>query len=107
MFDKGALAEIAFEFFDDNYCGEKWLESMTSFDILKDDHGDYYCVAANNCGVVYYEQIDAIRVIYHDYEVRFCEDESYYHVNFLDGGGEYSKEEYTLWEAIADAEEKY
>lgn len=48
-----------------------------------------------------------MRIIYDDYDVRFCEDESYFYIDFLDGGGEYSKEEYTLAEAIADAASSY
>lgn len=101
------LSRIAFEYFDDKYCGEEWLDQMTSFDTLKDERGDYFCFAANDRGVAYYEQIDKLRIIYNDYDVRFCEDESYFYIDFLDGGGEYSKEEYTLAEAIAAAAAEY
>ena len=65
------LSRIAFEYFDDKYCGEEWLDQMTSFDTLKDERGDYFCFAANDRGVAYYEQIDKLRIIYNDYDVRF------------------------------------
>ena len=72
------------------------------YDIKKTENGDYYYVAGDQTGVVYYEPIGAIKVIFEDYELRFNEDSDYYYVQLQATEGEYRKEDWTLENAILD-----
>ena len=72
------------------------------YDIKKTEDGDYYYLAGDQTGIVYCEQVEAIKVIFEDYELRFNEDSEYYYIQLLDKDGEYNKEDWTLENAILD-----
>ena len=74
------------------------------FDIKKDANGDYYFIAGDQSGIVYFGKIDRVKVIFHDYEVWFNEDEDYYYIIFQGKSDEYSKKDWTLEDAIFDME---
>ena len=62
----------------------------------------YYAILILKYFIVYYEQIETIKVIFEDYELRFNEDSEYYYIQLHDKDGEYSKEDWTLEDAILD-----
>ena len=63
---------------------------------------DYYYLAGDQNGIVYCEQVETIKVIFEDYELRFNEDSEYYYIQLQDKDGEYRKEDWTLENAILD-----
>ena len=114
-FPKESLEQVVRDYLDDNwgngYDTENtvafWLNDENKnhwFDIKKDDNGDYYYIAGDQTGIVYFEQIAKIKVIYDDYEVWFNEDSDFYYIMFLDKDGEYNKRDWTLENAIQDME---
>ena len=64
------------------------------------ENGDYYYIAGDQTGIIYYEQVEIIKVIFEDYELRFNEDSEYYYIQLQDKDGAYSKEDWTLENAI-------
>lgn len=115
LFSKESLTQVVRDYLDDNW-GDgydtegtvaRWLNDESKnhwFDIKKAANGDYYYVAGDQSGIVYYEEIAYIRVIFDDYEVRFNEDSDYYYITFLNKDGEYDKKDWTLETAILDME---
>lgn len=113
LFPKGFFSQVAFDYLDDNWGNgydmedtvARWINDEDKehwYDIKKTENGDYYYVAGDQTGVVYYEQIGSIKVVFEDYDLRFNEDNDYYYIQFQDKDGEYSKENYTLESAILD-----
>mgnify|MGYP001599579718 CR=1 FL=1 len=116
LFPSGSFSEAVYDYLYEHWgdChdmdGEvaQWMNHSDSswFDVLKDERGDYYYVAGDKSGIVYYGKVDAIRIIYDDYEVWFNEDDIRYYIDFLDKGGEYEKDEWTLEDALIEAEKR-
>lgn len=117
LFLSGSFSDVVYDYFYDNWgegydvdCEEaKWMRDNSEtlwFDIQKDVNGDYYYVAGDNSGIVYYEQVYLVIAIYEDYEIRFNEDDNYYYIRFLNKNGEYAKEDWTLEESILDMKKK-
>lgn len=115
LFPKGFFSEVVRNYLDDNWGNgydmedtvAKWLNDEDKehwFDIKKVENGDYYYVAGDQTGVVYFEQIYAIKLIYNDYEVRINEDSDYYYISFQDQAEQYDKNDWTLENAILDME---
>lgn len=115
LFPKGFFSEVVRNYLDDNWGNgydmedtvAKWLNDEDKehwFDIKKVENGDYYYVAGDQTGVVYFEQIYAIKLIYDDYEVRINEDSDYYYISFQDQAEQYDKKDWTLENAILDME---
>lgn len=113
LFPKGFFSQVAFDYLDDNWGNGYDMEDTVAnwindedkehwYDIKKTEDGDYYYVAGDQTGVVYYGQIDTIKVVFEDYDLRFNEDDDYYYIQFQDKDGEYSKADYTLESAILD-----
>ena len=114
-FSEERLAEVVGDYLyyvcDDGGDTEGALASWVSdksrkhwFGIKKDADSDYYFVAGDQSGIVYFGKIDRIKVIFDEYEVWFNEDEDYYYINFQNELGEYSKKDWTLEDAILDME---
>lgn len=115
LFPKGFFSEVVRNYLDDNWGNgydmedtvARWLNDEDKehwFDIKKVENGDYYYVAGDQTGVVYFEQIYAIKLIYNDYEVRINEDSDYYYISFQDQAEQYDKNDWTLENAILDME---
>lgn len=113
LFSEGFFSQVAFDYLDDNWGNgydmedtvARWINDEDKehwYDIKKTEDGDYFYVAGDQTGVVYYENIGAIKVIFEDYELIFNEDSDYYYVQLQDKEGEYSKKEWTLGNAILD-----
>ena len=113
LFPQGFYSKVAFDYLDDNWGNGYDIEDTVArwindediehwYDIKKAEDGDYYVVAGDRTGVVYFENIEAVKVIFEDYELRFNEDSDYYYVNLLGTEGEYRKEDWTLENAILD-----
>lgn len=113
LFPEGFFSQVAFDYLDDNWGNgydmedtvARWINDEDKehwYDIKKTENGDYYYVAGDQTGVVYYEPIGAIKVIFEDYELRFNEDSDYYYVQLQATEGEYRKEDWTLENAILD-----
>lgn len=113
LFSEGFFSQVVFDYLDDNWgnCYDmedtvaRWINDEDKehwYDIKKTENGDYYYVAGDDNGVVYYESVKAIKVIFEGYELRFNEDSDYYYVQLQDKEGEYSKEDWTLENAILD-----
>lgn len=113
LFPEGFFSQVAFDYLDDNWGNgydmedtvARWINDKDKnhwYDIKKTEDGDYYCVGGDQTGVVYYEQIETIKVIFEDYELRFNEDSEYYYIELLNKGGDYKKEDWTLEDAILD-----
>ncbi len=114
-FPEESLTQVVRDYLDDNWGNgydtedtvASWLNDESKnhwFDIKKDVNGDYFYVAGDQSGIVYFEQVDRIKVIFDDYEVWFNEDSDYYYITFLDKDGEYDKKDWTLEDAILDME---
>lgn len=114
-FTEESLTQVIGEYFDDNWGNgydtedavARWLNDDSKkhwFDIAKVRNGDYYYLVGDQSGIVYYEKIYRIKVIFDDYVVWFNEDEDYYYINFDVKDGEYDKKEWTLEDAIYDME---
>ena len=87
------------------YAVDYWLYNDNKnqwFDIKKDVNGNYYFVAGDETGIVYFGYIDRVATIFDDYEVGFNEDEAYYYIDFQNKSGEYYKEKWSLENAILD-----
>lgn len=113
LFPQGFFSQVAFDYLDDNWGNGYDMEDTVArwindediehwYDIKKTENGDYYYVAGDQTGVVYYEQVDTIKVLFEDYELRFNEDGDYYYIQLQDKEGEYSKKNWTLEDAILD-----
>lgn len=113
LFSEGFFSQVVFDYLDDNWGNgydmedtvARWINDEDKehwYDIKKTENGDYYYVAGDDNGVVYYESVEAIKVIFEGYELRFNEDSDYYYVQLQDKEGEYSKEDWTLENAILD-----
>lgn len=113
LFPEGFFSQVVSDYLDDHWGNgydmedtvARWIndEDMEHwYDIKKVENGDYYYLAGDQTGIVYYEQVGTIKVIFEDYELRFNEDGEYYYIQLLDKGGEYSKEDWTLENAILD-----
>lgn len=113
LFSEESLTQVVRDYLDDNWGNgydtedtvARWLNDESKnhwFDIKKDADGDYYYVAGDQSGIVYYEQVYKIRVIFDDYAVWFNEDSDYYYITFLTKDGEYDKKDWTLETAILD-----
>ena len=113
LFPQGFFYQVAFDYLDDNWGNGYDMEDTVArwindediehwYDIKKAEDGDYYVVAGDRTGVVYFEHIEAVKVIFEDYELRFNEDSEYYYVQLQNKEGEYSKEDWTLENAILD-----
>lgn len=113
LFSEGFFSQVVFDYLDDNWGNgydmedtvARWINDEDKehwYDIKKTENGDYYYVAGDRTGVVYYESVGAIKVIFEGYELRFNEDSDYYYVQLQDKEGEYSKEDWTLENAILD-----
>lgn len=84
LFPKGFFSQVAFDYLDDvwgnGYDMEgtvaRWINDEDKehwYDIKKVENGDYYYLAGDQTGIVYYEQVETIKVIFEDYELRFNE----------------------------------
>lgn len=113
LFPEGFFSQVVFDYLDDNWGNgydkedtvARWINDEDKehwYDIKKIENGDYYYVAGDQTGVVYFEKIDVIKVIFEDYELRFNEDSEYYYIELLNKGGDYKKEDWTLEDAILD-----
>ena len=113
LFPEGFFSQVVFDYLDDNWGNgydkedtvARWINDEDKehwYDIKKTEDGDYYYLAGDQTGIVYYAQIETIKVIFEDYELRFNEDSEYYYIQLLDKDGEYSKEDWTLEDAILD-----
>ena len=113
LFPEGFFSQVAFDYLDNNWGNGYDMEDIVArwindedrehwYDIKKTEDGDYYYLAGDQTGVVYYGQIETIKVIFEDYELRFNEDSEYYYIQLQDKDGEYSKEDWTLENAILD-----
>ena len=113
LFPEGFFSQVVSDYLDDvwgnGYDMEdsvaRWINDEDKehwYDIKKAENGDYYYLAGDQTGIVYYEQVETIKVIFEDYELRFNEDGEYYYIQLLDKGGDYSKEDWTLENAILD-----
>lgn len=113
LFPEGFFSQVAFDYLDNNWGNGHDMEDTVArwindedrehwYDIKKTEDGDYYYLAGDQTGIVYYGQIETIKVIFEDYELRFNEDSEYYYIQLLDKDGEYSKEDWTLENAILD-----
>lgn len=113
LFPQDFFSQVAFDYLDDNWGNgydmegtvARWINDEDKehwCDIKKTENGDYYYVAGDQTGVVYYEQIEVIKVIFEDCDLRFNEDSDYYYITLLDKEGEYSKADWTLETAILD-----
>lgn len=113
LFPQGFFSSVAFDYLDDNWGNgydmedtvARWINDEDKehwYDIKKTEDGYYFVVAGDQIGVVYFENIEAIEVIFEDYELRFNEDSDYYYVQLQTQDGEYSKKEWTLENAILD-----
>lgn len=118
LFPEGFFSQVAFDYLDDNWGNgydtedtvARWINDEDKnhwYNIKKTENGDYYCVAGDQTGVVYFEKIEAVKVIFEDYRLRFNEDSDYYYVQFQDKEGEYSKEDWILENAILDMKHRY
>lgn len=113
LFPEGFFSQVVSDYLDyvwgNGYDMEdsvaRWINDEDKehwYDIKKAENGDYYYLACDQTGIVYYEQVETIKVIFEDYELRLNEDGEYYYIQLLDKGGEYSKEDWTLENAILD-----
>lgn len=113
LFPEGFFSQVASDYLDDHwgngydmeYTVARWINDEDKehwYDIKKTEDGDYYYIAGDQTGIVYYEQVGTIEVIFEDYELRFNEDSEYYYIQLQDKDGEYSKEDWTLEDAILD-----
>lgn len=113
LFPEGFFSQVASDYLDDNWGNgydmedtvARWINDENKehwYDIKKVENGDYYYIAGDQTGIIYYEQVGTIKVIFEDYELRFNEDSEYYYIQLLDKDGEYSKEDWTLENAILD-----
>ena len=113
LFPEGFFSQVVSDYLDDvlgnGYDMEdsvaRWINDEDKehwYDIKKAEIGDCYYLAGDQTGIVYYEQVETIKVIFEDYELRFNEDGEYYYIQLLDKDGEYSKEDWTLENAILD-----
>ena len=113
LFPEGFFSQVVSDYLDDHWGNgydmedtvARWIndEDMEHwYDIKKTEDGDYYYIAGDQTGIIYYEQVGTIKVIFEDYELRFNEDSEYYYIQLLDEDGEYSKEDWTLENAILD-----
>lgn len=113
LFPEGFFSQVAFDYLDDNWGNGYDMEDTVArwindediehwYDIKKSEDGDYYVVAGDRTGVVYFENIESVKVIFEDYELRFSEDSDYYYIQLLATEGEYRKEDWTLENAILD-----
>lgn len=114
-FSEESLTQTVSDYLDDNWGNgydmedtvARWINDEDKehwYDIKKTEDGDYYYLAGDQTGIVYYEQVAKIKVIFDDYEVWFNEDSDYYYIKFLDKDGEYDKKDWTLEDAILDME---
>ena len=113
LFPEGFFSQVVSDYLDDHWGNgydmedtvASWINDDDTEDwyyIKKAENGDYYYLAGDQTGIVYYEQVETIKVIFEDYELRFNEDSEYYYIQLLDKGGDYSKEDWTLENAILD-----
>ena len=113
LFPEGFFSQVVSDYLDDHWGNgydmedtvARWINDEDKehwYDIKKAENGDYYYLAGDQTGIVYYEQVETIKVIFEDYELRFNEDSEYYYIQLLDKGGDYSKEYWTLENAILD-----
>ena len=113
LFPEGFFSQVVSDYLDyvwgNGYDMEdsvtRWINDEDKehwYDIKKAENGDYYYLAGDQTGIVSYEQVETIKVIFEDYELRFNEDSEYYYIQLLDKGGDYSKEDWTLENAILD-----
>ena len=113
LFPEGFFSQVVSDYLDDHWGNgydmedtvARWINDEDKehwCDIKKAENGDYYYLAGDQTGIVYYEQVETIKVIFEDYELRFNEDSEYYYIQLLDKGGDYSKEDWTLENAILD-----
>lgn len=113
LFPEGFFSQVVSDYLDDVWGNGHDMEDTVArwindediehwYDIKKAENGDYYYLAGDQTGIVYYEQVETIKVIFEDYELRFNEDGEYYYIQLLDKDGEYSKEDWTLENAILD-----
>ena len=113
LFPEGFFSQVVSDYLDYHWGNGYDMEDTVSrwindedkehwYDIKKVENGDYYYLAGDQTGIVYYEQVETIKVIFEDYELRFNEDSEYYYIQLLDKGGDYSKEDWTLENAILD-----
>lgn len=111
LFSEGFFSQVVFDYLDDvwgnGYDMEdtvaRWINDEDKehwYDIKKMENGDYYYIAGDQTGIIYYEQVEIIKVIFEDYELRFNEDSEYYYIQLQDKDGAYSKEDWTLENAI-------
>lgn len=113
LFPEGFFSQVAFDYLDDHWGNgydvedtvARWINDEDRehwYDIKKAENGDYYYLAGDQTGIVYYGQIETIKVIFEDYDLRFNEDSEYYYMQLQGKDGEYSKEDWTLENAILD-----
>ena len=113
LFPEGFFSQVVSDYLDDNWGNgydmedtvARWINDEDKehwYDIKKTEDGDYYYLAGDQNGIVYCEQVETIKVIFEDYELRFNEDSDYYYIQLQDKDGEYRKEDWTLENAILD-----
>lgn len=111
LFPKGFFSQVVSDYLDDvwgnGYDMEdtvaRWINDEDKehwYDIKKVENGDYYYLAGDQTGIVYYEQVETIKVIFEDYELRFNEDGEYYYIQLQDKDRAYNKEGWTFENAI-------
>lgn len=89
-----------------------WLHEphdTTVFDIKKDDLGNYYIVAGDETGIVYFEKIKSIEAIINGHPTRIQEQANFYLIEILDEKKDkvYDGYKMTLKEAIEDMFTRY
>lgn len=89
-----------------------WLHEphdTTVFDIKKDDLGNYYIVAGDETGIVYFEKIAGIKVTINGHPTKIQEQANFYLIEILDEKKDkvYDGYKMTLKEAIEDMFTRY
>lgn len=122
LFNPGSFSQIVKKYFVENWVEGydeddavvRWSNENTEtawYDIRKDAKGNYYYVVGDHTGIVYFESVDSILIIYDGCEVRFSEDKDSYYIQILGGRlceDEYLKtENFSLEDAIKSEIKRY
>lgn len=85
-----------------------WIHKISG-DIKKDDLGNYYIVAGDETGIVYFEKIAGIKVTINGHPTKIQEQANYYLIEILDEKKDnvYDGYKMTLKEAIEDMFTRY
>lgn len=89
-----------------------WLHGHNNtqvFDIKKDILSNYYIVAGDETGIVYFERIEAIKVNINGHPIKIQEQADFYLIEILDEKKDHVYDGYyiTLKEAIEDMFDRY